>query len=113
MVPAELAQLVLYEGPPADDPTFGDVMDECLEETRHEDEEGVDDRLEQDGLRQRRPIEVAQERQFVGDEDHLADHQRRHGRNEETGELDQVVCQDQTFCEQDEIEFKEKEDGRR
>src|SRR6516225_6206717 len=89
------------------------VVDESLDEARYSDQKRVDHRFENYRPRQRGMIEATQERHLVGDQNDLADDQRRRGRDEEAGELDQVVFEDQPFGEEDEVEADEEEDRRR
>ncbi len=64
-------------------------MDEALQHANHQDDQGIEDGLVEDGLDQRRAAKAVDHPDVVGDQHGLADDQRGGGRQRKPDSLNQ------------------------
>ena len=90
----------------------GDI-DDLLQEPHDQHDDGIEDRLVEDRLDQRRTAELVDDADLVDDQHHLADDQRRRTGQHEAAEVEPVIVRQQVGGEDDQVEGDEEVRGGR
>src|SRR6266508_5241621 len=84
-------------------------MNEAFHQPHHQHDQGVEERLVEDGLDQRRASEAVDQLDAVGHQHGLADDQRGGGGQQEARQLEPVVVDQEVGGEDNEVEGDQEE----